>query len=73
MAGALTLSYANCYVANGGVVIPDFEDDQDNRAFRLYRDAFPDRQVIQVPALDIVVGGGGIHCITQQQPAVDRT
>ena len=67
----LTLSYANCYIANGGVVIPDFEDDLDDRAFRLYREAFPDRKVVQVPALDIVVGGGGIHCITQQQPAVD--
>lgn len=67
----MTLSYANCYIANGGVIIPDFEDDQDDRAFRIIREVFSDRQVVQVPAHDIVVGGGGIHCITQQQPAVD--
>ncbi len=67
----LTLSYVNFYIANGGVVIPEFEDDQDDRAFRLFREIFPDRRVVQVPALDIVVGGGGIHCITQQQPAVE--
>ena len=67
----LTLSYANFYIANGGVVIPDFEDDQDDRAYRIFREIFPDRLVVQVPALDIVVGGGGIHCITQQQPAVE--
>ena len=52
------------------VVVPDFEDDQDDRAFRQFREVFPDRRVVQVPALDIVVGGGGIHCITQQQPSV---
>ena len=66
----LILSYVNFYIANGGVVIPDFEDDQDDRAFRLFREIFPNRRVVQVPALDIVVGGGGIHCITQQQPSV---
>jgi len=67
----LTLSYVNFYIANGGVVIPDFEDDQDVRVYRLFREIFPDRRVVQVPALDIVAGGGGIHCITQQQPSVD--
>ncbi len=65
----MTLSYANCYIANGGVILPDFEDDQDDRVFRMFRDLFSNRKVVQVPALDIVVGGGGIHCITQQQPA----
>ena len=66
----ITMSYANCYIANGGVIMPDFEDDQDDRAFRMFRELFPDRKVVQVPAQDIVVGGGGIHCITQQQPSV---
>lgn len=65
----LTLSYTNLYIANGGVVAPSFEDSHDAEAFRILRKAFPDREVIQVPALDIVRGGGGIHCITQQQPA----
>ncbi|PWC52333.1 agmatine deiminase family protein [Azospirillum sp. TSO22-1] len=64
----LTLSYTNLYVANGGVVMPAFEDPADDEAYRTVRRAFPDREVIQMAALDIVRGGGGIHCITQQQP-----
>ena len=66
----LTLSYTNLYIANGGIVMPAFEDPADDEAFRVVRRAFPDREVVQIPALDIVRGGGGIHCITQQQPAV---
>jgi agmatine deiminase len=65
----LTLSYTNFYLANGGLVMPAFEDAADDEAFRTYRRLFPDREVVQVPAMDIVRGGGGIHCITQQQPA----
>ncbi|MFC5354674.1 agmatine deiminase family protein [Azospirillum himalayense] len=66
----LTLSYTNLYIANGGIVMPAFEDSADDEAFRIVRRAFPDREVVQIPALDIVSGGGGIHCITQQQPAI---
>ncbi len=64
----LTLSYTNFYLANGGLVLPAFEDPADEEAFRTFRRLFPDRQVVQIPAMDIVRGGGGIHCITQQQP-----
>ncbi|HYG86204.1 MAG TPA: agmatine deiminase family protein [Azospirillum sp.] len=64
----LTLSYTNLYIANGGVVMPAFEDPYDDEAYRVVRRAFPDREVIQMNAMDIVRGGGGIHCITQQQP-----
>ncbi|MFM2043547.1 MAG: agmatine deiminase [Pseudomonadota bacterium] len=64
----LTLSYTNFYMANGGIVMPAFEDPADDEAFRIFRKLWPEREVVQVPALDIVRGGGGIHCITQQQP-----
>lgn len=64
----LTLSYTNFYLANGGVIVPSFEDPADDEALRTFRRLFPDRQVVPVRALDIVMGGGGIHCITQQQP-----
>ena len=64
----LALSYVNFYIANGGVVMPSFGDSQDSAAFDTVVRAFPDRRVVQVPASDILVGGGGIHCITQQQP-----
>ena len=67
--GRLGTSYINFYLANGGVVMPAFEDPNDRPAYEAIAQCFPDRRVVQVPALDIVHGGGGIHCITQQQPA----
>jgi agmatine deiminase len=67
----LALSYVNFYIANGGIVMPAFEDPQDRHAYDIVQRAFPDRRVMQVPATEIVFGGGGIHCITQQQPAGD--
>lgn len=66
----LTLSYTNFYLANGGVVMPAFVDPADDEAFKIMRKAFPDREVTAIPAIDIVRGGGGIHCITQQIPSV---
>lgn len=65
----LSLSYVNFYIANGGIVMPAFDVAEDERAFRIIRDAFPNRRVVQVHARDIFLGGGGIHCITQQQPS----
>lgn len=65
----LTLSYTNFYMANGGIVMPAFEDPADDEAYRVFRKAFPDREIVQILALDVVRGGGGIHCITQQEPA----
>ncbi len=62
------LSYANFYLANGGLVMPEFEDPADTKARTILAKLFPGREVVPVPALDIVAGGGGIHCITQQQP-----
>jgi agmatine deiminase len=61
-------SYVNYYIANGAIVMPSFgiERDADGRdtLARLY----PDREIVQVNISDIALGGGGIHCITQQQP-----
>jgi len=63
-------SYINFYIANGGIVMPSFEDPKDAAAFATISKCFPDRRVCQVPAGDILRGGGGIHCITQQEPQV---
>jgi agmatine deiminase len=65
----LALSYINFYFANGALILPAFDDPADDKAHRLFAGLFKDREVVQVPVLDILHGGGGIHCITQQQPA----
>jgi len=64
----MALSYINFYVANGAIIMPEFGESADNRAYDVIAAQFPGREVVQVPALDILYGGGGIHCITQQQP-----
>jgi agmatine deiminase len=62
-------SYINFYVANGGVVMPKYGVPGDERARAVMEKAFPDREVVQVDIRKVAIGGGGIHCITQQQPA----
>ena len=64
-------SYINFYIANGGIVMPRFGIDRDEDARKNLAALFPDREVVQVDLSDIAIGGGGIHCITQQQPAID--
>lgn len=66
--GRLVASYINFYLVNGGVIAPAFGDPNDSVAAEILKRAFPDRQVVQVAASDLIYGGGGIHCITQQQP-----
>jgi len=65
----LCASYINAYVGNGMVVIPAFDDAMDTRARSVYATLHPDRAIVQIPAREIVLGGGGIHCITHEQPS----
>ena len=67
----MPLSYINFYIANGAVIVPAFGDAADDEAANIIGAAFPGRECVQVPALDIARGGGVIHCITQQQPEGD--
>jgi len=62
-------SYINFYVANGGVVMPAYGVPGDARARSVVEKVFPGRTVVQVDIRKVAIGGGGIHCITQQQPA----
>lgn len=65
----LTLSYINFYLANQGIVMPAFgHKAHDEAAYGLFKTVFPTYQITQIPAIDVFAGGGGIHCITQQQP-----
>ena len=62
-------SYINFYIANNGIVMPCFDDDKaDKNAHNIISSVFPKRKVIAINGIDISLGGGNIHCITQQQP-----
>ena len=65
----LAASYVNFYIANGGVVMPLLDSRTDRVAARRLKQLFPGRRVVGVPAREILLGGGNIHCITQQVPA----
>ena len=65
----LAASYANFYIANGAVFLPLFGDEKDEDAKNLLSHLFPEREVIGIYAREILLGGGNIHCITQQVPA----
>ncbi|CAI0548420.1 unnamed protein product [Linum tenue] len=66
----LAASYVNFYFANGGIITPQFGDKKwDDEAIRVLSVVFPNREVVGIEgAREIVLGGGNIHCITQQQP-----
>ena len=61
-------SYINSYLANNAVIVPAYGYDRDHLAIETYKSLYPNREIIQVPIHNIATGGGGIHCITQQQP-----
>jgi Peptidylarginine deiminase and related enzymes len=61
-------SYLNFLIVNGGLVMPVFDDPNDAVALGTLQRLFPDRKVVTVPGREIVLGGGNVHCITQQQP-----
>lgn len=65
----LPLTYANFYVANGGVVVPLYDDVNDARALEVLRPLFPGRDVMGLMVRHLITGGGAFHCVTQQQPA----
>jgi agmatine deiminase len=64
----LAASYANFYVANTRVVVPLLDERHDDEALEILRGCFPEREVVGVPAREILLGGGNVHCITQQVP-----
>jgi agmatine deiminase len=67
----LAASYVNFYYVNGAVLVPQFggeNSDSDKRAIEILKELCKDREVVGIPARAILLGGGNIHCITQQIP-----
>jgi agmatine deiminase len=65
----LPASYANFYISNAAVLVPTFNDPNDRVALGTLADLFRDRPVVGIHAVDLVLGFGSLHCLTQQQPA----
>jgi agmatine deiminase len=65
----MAASYVNFYAANRRIVFPLLDPRHDERAAEVLGDCFPEREIVGVPAREILLGGGNIHCITQQVPA----
>lgn len=65
----MAASYINFYLCNGAAIVPQFGDPQDAAALQTLGALLPERKMVGVPAREILLGGGNIHCITQQQPA----
>lgn len=64
----ITPGYTNHYIANGGVVVPTYGIPEDKIALETLRSAYPGREVVGVDCSYIEIGGGAVHCITQQKP-----
>ena len=65
----LPASYANFYIGNAAVIVPTFNDPNDRIALGTLAELFKDRPVVGIHAVDLVLGFGSLHCLTQQQPA----
>ena len=65
----LPASYANFYIANGGILMPTFDAPTDTLAAATLARLFPGRRVVGVPSTDLVWGLGSVHCLSQQHPA----
>jgi agmatine deiminase len=66
----LAASYTNFYIATTRIVYPLLDERHDEHAGEVLQACFPEREIVGVPAREILLGGGNIHCITQQVPAI---
>ncbi len=61
-------SYANFLICNAGVIVPVFDNPNDQQAIDILDKAFPGRKIIPLPASEIIWGQGSFHCLSQQEP-----
>ncbi|MNM85273.1 Agmatine deiminase [compost metagenome] len=64
----LPASYVNFLICNKAIIMPVFNDEKDELAIKTLEKIFPEREIVPVYSREIILGGGNIHCITQQQP-----
>jgi len=67
---AVAVPYANFYICNGGLIVPTRGEETDAEALALLESLYPGREAVAVAGETLALGGGGVHCITQQVPAV---
>ena len=65
----LPASYANFYISNKSVLVPIYDHPNDKHAIAILAPLFPNRDIIPIPSQTLIWGLGGVHCLTQQQPA----
>ena len=63
-------SYANFYIANDIVIVPIFNDSNDNEALDILKECFPERNIVGVDSSKIIYGLGSFHCLSKQEPKV---
>ena len=68
----LAASYVNFYIGNKCVLVPQFGDVNDAPAIATLKECFPDREIVPIQARSLIVGGGNIHCVTQQIPSCEN-
>lgn len=66
----LPASYANFYIANKVVIVPIFNDKNDENALKTIQGCFPEHKVIGIDSVDIIWGLGSFHCLSQQEPSI---
>ncbi len=66
-------SYCNYYIANTVVLVPNYNDPNDNIANNMIQALYPNRTVIGIDVRNLYENGGMVHCVTQQQPALFAT
>jgi len=67
----LPASYANFYIANNSVIVPNFRCREDDQAMRVLESCFPGRSVVGIDSVEIIWGLGSFHCLSQQEPELD--
>jgi len=66
----LPASYANFYIGNSAVLVPIFGERKDEAALSVMSEVFPHKSIVGINCTELIYGFGGIHCVTQQQPAI---